>query len=100
MLQSRTSQGDPDIYYFRTGSAASALSPADVTGLDLREWDAVHLTGILPAISPTALAASYMLADKARKAGVPVFFRPQSASTALALPGLHGGRGQRPGSSG
>ena len=26
MLQSRTSQGDPDIYYFRTGSAASALS--------------------------------------------------------------------------
>lgn len=76
MLQSRTSQGDPDIYYFRTGSAASALSPADVTGLDLREWDAVHLTGILPAISPTALAASYMLADKARKAGVPVFFDP------------------------
>lgn len=33
MLQSRTSRGDPDIYYFRAGSAASALSPADVLGL-------------------------------------------------------------------
>ncbi len=76
MLQSRTSRGDPDIYYFRAGSAASALSPADVAGLDPREWDAVHLTGILPAISPTALAASYMLANEARRVGVPVFFDP------------------------
>lgn len=76
MLQSRTSAGDPDIYYFRAGSAASALSPADVEGLDLGAWDAVHLTGILPAVSPTALAAVYALAGKARQAGVPVFFDP------------------------
>lgn len=76
MLQSRTSAGDPDIYYFRAGSAASALSPADVEELDLGAWDAVHLTGILPAVSPTALAAVYALARKVRQAGVPVFFDP------------------------
>ena len=98
MLQSRTSQGDPDIYYFRTGSAASALSPADVTGPAGvgRGASDRNLACHLPHSAGGQLHAG----RQGQKGGGSGLFRPQSASTALALPGLHGGRGQRPGSSG
>ncbi len=76
MLKSRTSQGDPDIFYYRRGSAASTLSPQDVRDLPLEEWDAIHLTGILPALSPECFEASLTLMERARKAGIPIFFDP------------------------
>lgn len=76
MLKSKTSRGDPDIYYFRKGSAASTLCPADLDRVDISKWDAVHVTGILPATSETALAATVCLMKKARAASVPVFFDP------------------------
>lgn len=76
MLKSKTSQGDPDIYYFRAGSAASTISPEDVKDVDLRQWDAIHLSGILPATSETALATTYYLMAEARKAGIPIFYDP------------------------
>ena len=76
MLKSKTSQGDPDIYYYRKGSAASTLSPEDLTGLDITAWDALHLTGILPAVSEMARAAVFELIRAAKAAGIPVFFDP------------------------
>ena len=76
MLKSKTSQGDPDIYYFRAGSAASTISVEDVKGVDLTKWDAIHLSGILPATSETALATTYYLMDAAGQAGIPIFFDP------------------------
>lgn len=76
MLKSKTSRGDPDIYYFRKGSASSTISPEDVKGIDWTAWDAIHLSGILPATSDTALATTYDLMDAARKAGIPIFFDP------------------------
>lgn len=76
MLKSKTSQGDPDIYYFRQGSASSTISPEDVKGIDWTAWDAIHLSGILPATSDTALATTYYLMEDARKAGVTIFFDP------------------------
>ena len=76
MLKSKTSRGDPDIYYYRKGSASSTISPEDVENVDLTAWDAVHLSGILPATSETALAATHRLMDGAKKAGIPIFFDP------------------------
>lgn len=76
MLKSKTSKGDPDIYYYRKNSAASTLCVEDLKNLDLTKWDAVHLTGILPAISDTAREVTYELMCRARKAGIPVFFDP------------------------
>lgn len=76
MLKSKTSRGDPDIYYYRKNSAASTLCVEDVKGADLTKWDALHMTGILPAISETAREASFYLMRKAKKAGIPVFFDP------------------------
>lgn len=76
MLKAKTSTGDPDIYYYRKNSAASTISPEDVQGLDLNSWDALHTTGILPATSDTAHAASLCLMKKAREAGKKIFFDP------------------------
>lgn len=76
MLKSKTTKGDPDIYYYRKNSAASTLCVDDLKGLDMTGWDAIHLTGILPAISETAREATFHLMHEARKAGVPIFFDP------------------------
>lgn len=76
MLKSKTSKGDPDIYYFRAGSAASTIAPEDLKDVDLTRWDAVHLSGILPATSETALEATHFMMDAARAAGLPIFFDP------------------------
>ncbi len=81
MLKSQVTEGDPEIYYFRAGSAASTLSPEDLAGIDLSECAMVHLTGILPALSDPCRAATLDLMGKARDAGVTVSFdcnlRPQ-----------------------
>ena len=76
MLKSKTVHGDPDIYYYRKNSAASTICPDDVKGLDLKERDAIHLTGILPAISESAHQTTICLMKKAKEAGIPIFFDP------------------------
>ncbi len=81
MFKGKTSQGDPDVYYFRKGSAASAISPDDVKNIDLSQWDAIHLSGILPAVSERALAATHFLMDEARRAGLTIFFDPNLRPT-------------------
>jgi 2-dehydro-3-deoxygluconokinase len=76
MLKSKTSQGDPDIYYYRKESAASTLCPEDLKKVDVTAWDALHLTGILSAVSSTARSAVFELIRAAKAADVPVFFDP------------------------
>ena len=70
MFKGRVSRGDPPIFYRRRGSAAAALSRADVERLDLSAFGCLHLTGILPALSPCALDAAEYLVDKGRAAGL------------------------------
>jgi 2-dehydro-3-deoxygluconokinase len=43
-----------DVYYYRSGSAASALSAADYNRVAIRGRRLVHLSGITAALSPTA----------------------------------------------
>ena len=76
MLKSRVSHGDPVTFYRRAGSAASAISPMDVGAVDWRGVSVLHLTGILPPLSQTALEASYALVGAARGHGVFVSFDP------------------------
>lgn len=76
MLKSKVSRGDPVTFYRRAGSAASAISPADVEAIDWQGVSVLHLTGILPPLSNTALEASYALVDAARERGVFVSFDP------------------------
>ena len=76
MLKSRALQGDPQTEYFRRGSAASHLSPAD----NPRDYCAasrhLHVTGISVAISDSARELVFQMADDARAGGRTVSFDP------------------------
>ena len=76
MLKSKVHAGDPEIFYFRKGSAASTLCAADVEKLDLSCYGVLHMTGILPALSDSCRAAALALADRARDEGMFFSFDP------------------------
>lgn len=65
------------VFYYRAGSAASALSPDDLGGLEPPR--VVHTTGITPALSPTARALVDAILDGALGPAVTSFdvnYRP------------------------
>ena len=76
MLKSKVSTGDPKIFYFRKGSAASTLSKEDVDRMDFSGYGFVYLTGIFPALSESTKEASFYLIKKAREHGLTVSFDP------------------------
>ena len=111
MIKSKVSKGDPKTHYWRKGSAASTLAPADVRALDWSGISVMHLTGILPPLSETTLAASHELVAQARAHGAFVSFDPNlrpaiwpsldlmrstlrelAADADLVLPGIGEGR--------
>lgn len=76
MLKGRVSEGDPDIFYFRAGSAASTLSVEDVEKIRFDEFSHIHLTGILPALSESTRDAVNLMFDKAHTFGLLITFDP------------------------
>ena len=48
------------VRYYRNGSAASRLSPADVDAAAIADADVLHLTGITPALGPGPCMRSNM----------------------------------------
>ncbi len=76
MLKTRAADGsDPQIEYFRRGSAASGLSLADAPA-GVFPARHLHLTGITPALSPSARELVFHLARQARAAGATISFDP------------------------
>lgn len=76
MLKSKVSKGDPEIFYFRKGSAASTLDASDVEKIDFSKFDYVHLTGIFPALTDSTRAAMMALIKKAKDLGLFISFDP------------------------
>ncbi|HZV65957.1 MAG TPA: sugar kinase [Telluria sp.] len=77
MLKAMVNDGtDPEVEYFRRGSAASHMSPADIAGADIAQARLLHLTGISPALSPGCRELVFGLAERARAAGRTVSFDP------------------------
>ena len=76
MLKSKVSKGDPEIFYFRKGSAASTLDASDVDKIDFSKFDYVHLTGIFPALTDSTRAAIMALIKKAKELGLFISFDP------------------------
>ena len=76
MMKGKVSKGDPQIFYFRAGSAASTLSESDVEKIDFTRFSHIHLTGIAPALSETTLKAVYKMIELGRKAGLYISFDP------------------------
>ena len=60
------------VSYYRTGSAGSAVAPADVLPALADGPRVLHLTGITPALSPTAADAALTAAATAHEAGITV----------------------------
>lgn len=60
------------VSYYRTGSAGSAVSAADVLPALASGTRVLHLTGITPALGPSAAEAALTAATTARAAGITV----------------------------
>ena len=76
MMKAFTQKGDPDIAYYRKGSAASTITPHDIDKLDLYGCERLHVTGIFPAVSESALAATKRLIQRAQALELPISFDP------------------------
>jgi 2-dehydro-3-deoxygluconokinase len=76
MMKSKTSHGDPDIFYFRKNSAASTVTREDIDRVDFSGYGFLHITGIFPALSETTLDAAEYLVEKAKAKGMTVSFDP------------------------
>lgn len=61
-------------HFFRAGSAASRMTPADLPRERIARAKLLHLSGISLALSATACDAGYAAIETARAAGVPVSF--------------------------
>ncbi|MFJ1967420.1 sugar kinase [Streptomyces sp. NPDC087903] len=60
------------VSYYRSGSAGSAVSPSDVLPALTPGTRVVHLTGITPALGPSAAEAALAAATAAHEAGITV----------------------------
>lgn len=76
MLKSAVEKGDPEIAYYRQGSAASKITPQDIDGLDLFGCERLHVTGVFPAVSPSALGAVRRLVSRALALDIAISFDP------------------------
>lgn len=74
MLKERRTPFATDVTYFRTGSAASKLAPADVCTATVEQSALLHVTGITPALSASASEATRAAVELARSSGVTVSF--------------------------
>lgn len=62
------------VLYYRRGSAASRLEPADLDAVDFARVTITHLTGITLALSATCRALVHVAIDRAREVGSLVSF--------------------------
>ena len=97
MIRELRDLGPMEVIYHRAGSAASRLEPSDIdaarAAIEAARW--LHVTGITPALSPSAAAAVVRARELARSAGVSVSFDLNirrrlwsEADAAVALRGL------------
>lgn len=89
MFKGRSNDGsDPLVEYHRKGSAASAMSPADIDLPWLLRARHLHASGVFAALSPGTLALSQQAMDAMRAAGRSVSFDPNLRPTLWATPEL------------
>ncbi len=74
MIKELRPVGKSRVLYYRSGSAASALSPQSLPTAYLQEARHLHLTGITPALSPSCAGAALVAARTVVEAGGTVSF--------------------------
>lgn len=75
-IKSKTEVGDPEVVYFRKGTAASHFTKEDMEKINFEGVRHVHVTGIPPALSQSCREATYELIRKAREKGLLITFDP------------------------
>lgn len=76
-LKNKAENGiDPIVEYFRRGSAASHLSPADFDADYFGRARHLHLSGVAAALSPGSYALSQLAAERMRALGKTISFDP------------------------
>jgi 2-dehydro-3-deoxygluconokinase len=67
---------EPHVYYYRTGSAAADLGPADIDPDYIRGARVLHVTGITPLLSQSSAQAVQKAMEVARSSGVTISLDP------------------------
>jgi 2-dehydro-3-deoxygluconokinase len=80
VIRERREVGPIEQVYYRRGSAASLLSPADLDASYLSNARYLHLTGITPALSESCRETVFAAAEMAHAAGVKVVLDPNYRS--------------------
>jgi len=76
LFKERFSYADPNVYYYRSHSAASKLTPGDLNESYIKQAKILHVTGITPALSESARKTVLAAIDIAKRNGVLVSFDP------------------------
>lgn len=83
-LKSRVQAGNPEVVYYRRGSAASHMGPDAEDDAYIRNARHLHVTGIPPALSPSCRRYTYHAIEQARATGMTVSFDPNVRPTLWA----------------
>lgn len=75
-LKSRVRTGNPEVVYYRRGSAASRIVSSVEDDAYIRGARHLHITGIPPALSASCRRYTYHAIEQARQAGMTVSFDP------------------------
>lgn len=75
-FKERKSAENVNVYYYRKSSAASFLSPKDLDEAYIAQAKILHLTGITPALSPTARETVFQAIEIAKHHNVKISFDP------------------------
>lgn len=67
---------EPEVFYYRAGSAASTLAPSDLPEDYLKQAKVIHITGITPALSASAKEMTDELFKFAKANNIMVSFDP------------------------
>lgn len=82
MLKSRSNDGsDPQIQYFRRGSAASCMQVGELDNAYCASARHLHLTGIFVGVTPSTREVVFELAARSRAAGQSISFDPNLRPT-------------------
>ncbi|MGD7010155.1 sugar kinase [Metabacillus sp. 84] len=76
LIKSKAVEGDPEVQYFRKGSAASTMSPDEANSGYFLAARHLHLTGIPLALSASVKAFSHQVLTLMKEAGKTVSFDP------------------------
>ncbi|HEY3368990.1 MAG TPA: sugar kinase [Symbiobacteriaceae bacterium] len=76
ILKERPGLGDPNVFFYRKGAAASTMQPAEFPLVALDGVRILHATGIFPALSPNCLATSRLVFREAKARGLAISFDP------------------------